>query len=64
MSALEFTPRPVLRTVLIVVAVVLIVYVLYLLRKPLGWLVVAALAYHLANRDERLPRKEPEVAER
>jgi predicted PurR-regulated permease PerM len=41
MSALESTPRAVLRTVLVVLAVVLIVYVAYLLRKPLGWLVVA-----------------------
>ena len=34
--------RAVLRTVLIVVAVVLILYVIYLLRRPIGWLLIAA----------------------
>ena len=34
--------RAVLRTVLIVVAVALTLYVIYLLRKPLTWLVIAA----------------------
>ena len=34
--------RAVLRSVLIVVAVALALYVLYLLRRPLGWLVIAA----------------------
>ncbi len=38
----EFTPRGIARTVLIVVAVLLALYVLYLLRKPLSWLVIAA----------------------
>ena len=33
--------RTVLRTVLIVVTVVLTLYVIYLLRKPLGWVVIA-----------------------
>src|SRR3954466_6267495 len=33
--------RTVLRTVLIVVTVVLILYVMYLLRKPIGWLLIA-----------------------
>ena len=30
------------RTVLIVVGVILILYVLYLLRKPISWLIIAA----------------------
>lgn len=34
--------RAVLRTVLIVVAVVLVLYVIYLLRRPIIWLVIAA----------------------
>ena len=39
---LEFGPRTVLRTVLTVLAVVFAVYIVYLLRKPLSWLVIAA----------------------
>ena len=31
----------VVRTVLIVVAVVLVLYLIYLLRKPIGWLLIA-----------------------
>lgn len=42
MSAREPTSRVIVRTVLIVVAVVMALYVIYLLRKPLSWLVVAA----------------------
>ncbi len=38
----ELTARSITRTVLIVVAVLLTIYVLYLLRKPLSWLVIAA----------------------
>jgi predicted PurR-regulated permease PerM len=41
MAAIESTPRAVLRTVLIVVSVVLTIYVIYLLRKPLSWIVIA-----------------------
>jgi predicted PurR-regulated permease PerM len=41
MSAADATTRIVLRTVLIVVGVVVTLYVIYLLRKPLGWIVVA-----------------------
>src|SRR4051795_10113795 len=33
--------RTVLRTVLIIVAVALILYLIYLLRKPIGWLLIA-----------------------
>jgi predicted PurR-regulated permease PerM len=36
------TTRSVLRTVLAVVAVALILYLIYLLRTPIGWLVIAA----------------------
>ena len=38
----ELTARSIARTVLIVVAVLLTIYVLYLLRKPISWLVIAA----------------------
>src|SRR3954447_8943114 len=41
MQHLESTPRVVLRNVLIILGVVLALYVLYLLRRPLGWLVIA-----------------------
>ena len=37
----ESTARAVLRNVLIVVAVVITLYLLYLLRRPLGWIVIA-----------------------
>ena len=40
--------RAVLRTVLIVVAVALALYLIYLLRTPLTWLVIAAF---IADRD-------------
>ncbi len=39
---LDLGPRTVLRTVLVVLTVVVTVYVLYLLRRPLSWLVIAA----------------------
>ncbi|HET8975414.1 MAG TPA: AI-2E family transporter [Solirubrobacterales bacterium] len=42
MPAIDTTPRSITRSVLTVVAVLLILYVLYLLRKPLSWLVIAA----------------------
>ncbi len=42
MSAEHPTTRSVLRTVLIVIAVVLALYIVFLLRKPIGWLVIAA----------------------
>jgi predicted PurR-regulated permease PerM len=38
----DWDARSVLRTTLIVLAVVLAVYVVYLLRKPISWLVIAA----------------------
>jgi predicted PurR-regulated permease PerM len=41
MHFLESTPRVILRNVLIILGVVLTLYVLYLLRRPLGWLVIA-----------------------
>src|SRR5919199_5811817 len=34
--------RSVLRTVMIIVAVVIALYVIYLLRRPIGWLLIAA----------------------
>jgi len=42
MPARESTSRLVVRTVLIVVAVALALYVIYQLRKPISWLVIAA----------------------
>ena len=42
MPAAESTPRTILRSVLIVVAVALVLYLIYLLRRPLSWLVIAA----------------------
>jgi predicted PurR-regulated permease PerM len=42
MPAGESTSRLILRAVLIVVAVVIVLYVIYLLRRPLSWLVIAA----------------------
>ncbi|HEX2358663.1 MAG TPA: AI-2E family transporter [Solirubrobacterales bacterium] len=42
MSMIDSTPRAIARTVLIVVAVLICLYIIYLLRKPLGWLVIAA----------------------
>jgi predicted PurR-regulated permease PerM len=41
-SAQLLTAKQIARTVLIVVGVLLTIYVLYLLRKPLSWLVIAA----------------------
>jgi predicted PurR-regulated permease PerM len=41
MQQLESTPRVILRNVLIILGVLLALYVLYLLRRPLGWLVIA-----------------------
>lgn len=41
-ASAEITARSIARTVLIVVAVLLSLYVLYLVRKPLGWLIIAA----------------------
>jgi predicted PurR-regulated permease PerM len=41
MHHFESTPRVILRNVLIVLGVVLSLYLVYLLRRPLGWLVVA-----------------------
>jgi len=38
----DSAPRTIVRTVLIVVAVLVLLYVIYLLRKPLSWLVIAA----------------------
>ena len=42
MEPRESTTRVIVRTVLIVVVAVLILYVIYLLRKPISWLVIAA----------------------
>jgi predicted PurR-regulated permease PerM len=42
MSAVDATPKGIARAVLVVAAVVVCIYLLYLLRKPIGWLVIAA----------------------
>jgi predicted PurR-regulated permease PerM len=41
MRAADFQPRVILRVVLVIVAVVITLYVIYLLRKPISWLVIA-----------------------
>ena len=41
MPQIESTPRVIARNVLIIVGVVLTLYLIYLLRRPLGWIVVA-----------------------
>jgi predicted PurR-regulated permease PerM len=41
MRAADISPRVILRIVLVIVGVVLTLYVLYLLRKPLSWIVIA-----------------------
>jgi predicted PurR-regulated permease PerM len=67
MHHVESTPRVVFRNVLIVVAIVLVLYVLYLLRRPLGWLVIATfLAVALSGPVNwlhlRLGRRGPAIA--
>jgi predicted PurR-regulated permease PerM len=42
MSAADVSPRTVLRIVLVVLGTLLAAYVLYLLRKPIAWIVLAA----------------------
>jgi predicted PurR-regulated permease PerM len=42
MRGIDLEARTVLRTVLIVLTVVFTVYIIYLLRKPISWLVIAA----------------------
>lgn len=42
MPAIDSTPKAVARAVLVAAAVVIFLYLLYLLRKPLSWLVIAA----------------------
>ncbi|MGI8750698.1 MAG: AI-2E family transporter [Thermoleophilaceae bacterium] len=52
------TPRAVARTVLIAVLVIVSLYVLYLLRKPIGWLLIAAfLAIALSGPVDLLHRR-------
>jgi predicted PurR-regulated permease PerM len=41
MGPADSTPRAIARNVLIIVAVVLALYLIYLLRRPIGWIVVA-----------------------
>lgn len=41
LRSLDFAPRVVLRTVLIVLTVVITVYLLYRLREPISWIVIA-----------------------
>src|SRR4051812_20750366 len=67
MHHLESTPRVIFRNVLIVLGVVLSLYLVYLLRRPLGWLVVATfLAIALSGPvnwlHRRLGRRGPAIA--
>src|SRR5689334_13639487 len=61
MASIESTPRAVLRSVLIVVSVVLTIYVIYLLRTPISWIVIAgfvaiAVSGPVAVLEQRMPR--------
>lgn len=40
-GSVDSTPRSIARAVLVIAAVVLFLYILYLLRKPLSWLIIA-----------------------
>jgi predicted PurR-regulated permease PerM len=42
MPRIDSSPRAIARAVLVIAAVVLILYVLWLLRKPISWLIIAA----------------------
>jgi predicted PurR-regulated permease PerM len=42
MPTVDSTPRAIARAVLVIVAVLITLYILYLLRKPLSWLIIAA----------------------
>lgn len=42
MPAIDSTPKAVARAVLVAAAVVIFLYIIYLLRRPLSWLVIAA----------------------
>lgn len=56
----EPTPRAVLRTVMVVLCVVLALFLIYELRKPLGWLVIATfLAIALSGPVNLLSRRMP-----
>jgi predicted PurR-regulated permease PerM len=58
MIRVDVTPRVVLRVVLIVVGVGLALYLIYLLRKPLTWIVIAAfLAIAMSGPINRLSRR-------
>jgi predicted PurR-regulated permease PerM len=57
MTRVDVTPRVVLRVVLIVVGVGLALYLIYLLRKPLTWIVIAAfIAVAISSPINRLSR--------
>jgi predicted PurR-regulated permease PerM len=61
MPSTDSTPRAVLRAVLIVVSVVLTIYVIYLLRTPISWIVIAgfvaiAVSGPVAVLEKRMPR--------
>mgnify|MGYP000607291152 CR=1 FL=1 len=56
----DFGPRIVLRTVLIVLTVILTVYLVYLLQKPISWLIIAAfVAVAVSGPVEVLSRRMP-----
>jgi predicted PurR-regulated permease PerM len=67
MQPYESTPRVIVRNVLIIVGVVLMLYLIYLLRRPLGWIVVATfIAVALSGPTNwlhrRLGRRGPAIA--
>ena len=61
LRGLDLGPRTVLRSALVVLAVAVAAYILYLLRRPISWLVIAAflaiaLAAPVAALSKRMPR--------
>jgi len=61
LSQVDLSVRAILRTVLVVLVVVLTVYIIYLLRKPIAWLVIAgfiavAMSGPVALLSRRMPR--------
>ena len=56
MPKIDSPARAIARNVLVVVGVFLVLYVIYLLRQPISWLIIAAfLAVALAGSGQLLP---------
>ncbi len=61
MTMINAPARAIVRIVLIVVAVAVMLYVLYLLRKPIGWVLVAGYLAVALNVVPGAPRPRPGV---